>query len=84
MSLSHAYGQADDGESLKVLAKAVELGCTFWDSAVVYGKGHNETLLGRFFDDHPGAREKVFVASKCAFDVSLYSSQEDLGSRTAT
>ena len=32
MSFSHAYGQANDDESLKVLARAVELGCTFWDT----------------------------------------------------
>ena len=71
MSLSHAYGSARDDESLQVLSKAVELGCTFWDTAVVYGMGHNETLIGRFFSDNPGTREKIFVASKCAFDVGL-------------
>jgi aryl-alcohol dehydrogenase-like predicted oxidoreductase len=43
MSLSGMYGQADDEESLQVLKKAVEIGCTFWDSAVIYGFGHNET-----------------------------------------
>lgn len=69
MSLSGAYGSADDEKSLQTLAKAVEIGCTFWDSAVVYGMGHNESLLGRFFKENPGSREKVFVASKCAFDV---------------
>jgi aryl-alcohol dehydrogenase-like predicted oxidoreductase len=47
MSLSGMYGPADDEESLKVLKKAVDIGCTFWDSAVIYGFGHNEKLLGR-------------------------------------
>lgn len=70
MSLSGSYGAANDEESLQVLAKAIELGCTFWDSALVYGKGHNEQLLGRFFKENPGARDKVFLASKCGFDVS--------------
>ncbi|WOO81905.1 Aldo-keto reductase yakc [NADP(+)] [Vanrija pseudolonga] len=68
MGMSAAFGPANDDESLKVLKHAVDIGCTFWDSAVVYGSGHNESLLGRFFAENPGAREKVFVASKCGFD----------------
>jgi aryl-alcohol dehydrogenase-like predicted oxidoreductase len=70
MSLSGHYGAANDEESLKVLAKAVELGCTFWDSAAVYGMGHNEELIGRFIKANPGVREKLFIASKCGWDVS--------------
>jgi aryl-alcohol dehydrogenase-like predicted oxidoreductase len=69
MSLSGIYGPADDDESLRVLAKAYELGCTFWDSAVIYGMGHNEELIGRFFRENEGSREKVFIASKCAWEV---------------
>lgn len=69
MSLSGMYGSADDEESMKVLKKAVDIGCTFWDTAVIYGFGHNEKLLGRFFKENPGSREKVFLASKCAYDV---------------
>jgi aryl-alcohol dehydrogenase-like predicted oxidoreductase len=72
MSFSQAYGPAKDEESLQVLAKAFELGCTFWDSAVVYGMGHNESLIGRFFKENPGVREKVFIASKCGFEVRLH------------
>ena len=50
-----------------VLLKAIELGCTFWDTAVVYGAGINEKLLGDFIRKH-NVRDKVFVASKCGFD----------------
>lgn len=71
MSFSGGYGEANDEDSLKVLTKAVELGCTFWDTAQVYGQGHNETLIGRFFKENPGAREKVFIGSKCGFTVRL-------------
>jgi aryl-alcohol dehydrogenase-like predicted oxidoreductase len=70
MSLSGGYGPADDDESLKVLARAYELGCTFWDTAAVYGMGHNEELIGRFLKATPGAREKLFIGSKCGWDVS--------------
>lgn len=70
MGFSQSYGPAKDEESLQTLAKAVELGCTFWDSAVVYGGGHNETLLGQFFEKN-GGRDKVFVASKCGIEVDF-------------
>lgn len=69
MSLSGGYGKADDDDSLKVLAKAIKLGCTFWDTAQVYGNGHNEELIGRFLKENPGAREKLFIGSKCGFNV---------------
>lgn len=69
MGFSQSYGPADDATSHETLKKAVELGCTFWDSAVVYGAGHNEQLIGDFFKK-TGTRDKVFIASKCGFDVS--------------
>ncbi|KAL6361914.1 hypothetical protein LRP88_05394 [Fusarium phalaenopsidis] len=50
-----------------VLLKAIELGCTFWDTAVVYQAGVNEKLLGDFVRKH-NVRDKT-VASKCGFDV---------------
>ncbi|KAF2679313.1 Aldo/keto reductase [Lentithecium fluviatile CBS 122367] len=49
-----------------VLLKAIELGCTFWDTAVVYQAGVNEKLLGAFIRKH-NVRDKVFIASKCGF-----------------
>lgn len=70
MSLSKVYGPEPDADiSLQTLAKAVEIGCTFWDTAVAYGNGQNESLVGEFFKKS-GAREKVFIASKCGFNVS--------------
>ncbi|CCF44343.1 aldo/keto reductase [Colletotrichum higginsianum] len=51
-----------------VLLKAIELGCTFWDTAVAYDAGLNEKILGDFIRKH-NVRDKVFVASKCGFDV---------------
>ncbi|KAM0545767.1 hypothetical protein ACHAPJ_011191 [Fusarium lateritium] len=54
-------------EAEPVLLKAIELGCTFWDTAVVYQAGVNEKLLGDFIRKHQ-VRDKVFIASKCGFD----------------
>ena len=71
MSLSCIYGQISDEDGLKVLKTANELGCTFWDTAALYGLGHNERLIGRFLRENPAAREKLFIASKCALEVVL-------------
>ncbi|KAF1994390.1 Aldo/keto reductase [Amniculicola lignicola CBS 123094] len=54
-------------EAEPVLLKAIELGCTFWDTAVVYQAGVNEKLLGDFIRKH-NLRDKIFIASKCGFD----------------
>jgi aryl-alcohol dehydrogenase-like predicted oxidoreductase len=69
MSLSGAWGPVDDEQGLKVLRRAFDLGSTFWDTASVYGFGHNEKLIGRFLKENPGARDKLFIASKCGWEV---------------
>lgn len=61
------YEQAE-----KTLAKAVEIGCTFWDTAVVYGAGENERYIGRFLKQHD-CRDEIFLASKCGFAVRILS-----------
>ncbi|KAF7557000.1 hypothetical protein G7Z17_g1001 [Cylindrodendrum hubeiense] len=69
MGLNSAMGSNLDLEqSEPVLLKAVELGCTFWDTAVAYKNGENEKLLGDFITKY-NVRDKLFVASKCGFDV---------------
>lgn len=64
MSMSWAYGKADDQESLATLDRALELGVTFFDTAEAYGPFKNEELLGRAFK---GRREKVIIATKFGF-----------------
>jgi len=69
MGLNHGLGSNLSLEEAEpVLLKAIEMGCTFWDTAVVYGAGVNEKLLGDFIRKH-NVRDKVFVASKCGFGV---------------
>lgn len=65
MGLSASLGHKLSLEEAEpVLLRAIELGCTFWDTAVVYAAGVNEKLLGDFIRKH-NVRDKVFTASKC-------------------
>ncbi|KAK5312515.1 hypothetical protein LTR93_011314 [Exophiala xenobiotica] len=54
MGISSAMGAALNYEQAEpVLLRALELGCTFWDTAVAYGAGMNEKLLGEFVSNSP-------------------------------
>lgn len=52
----------DDAESRKALRRAFELGINFYDTALAYGAGHSETLLGEFAREV--GRDEILVASK--------------------
>ena len=47
------WSGSDDGESLGSLERAIDLGCTFFDTAWGYGAGHSEKLLGQVVRLHP-------------------------------
>lgn len=65
MGMSEFYGASDDSQSLATLARAVELGVNFLDTADAYGFGHNETLIGRFLKQGGAARRaQVVLATK--------------------
>jgi len=53
---------SDDEESARSLDRAVELGCTFFDTAWAYGEGHSEVLLGALLKRHPAQR--LYTATK--------------------
>lgn len=61
MGMSEFYGPSDDEQSLATLAAALDLGINFFDTADMYGVGHNERLIGRFLK---GRRDKVILATK--------------------
>jgi aryl-alcohol dehydrogenase-like predicted oxidoreductase len=64
MGMSHAYGTPDDAESIATIRRAIDLGCTFLDTAEVYGPFTNEELLGRALR---GKRDQVVLATKFGF-----------------
>ncbi|CZT20915.1 probable aldo-keto reductase (AKR13), puatative [Ramularia collo-cygni] len=65
MGLSAFYGlPKPDPERFAVLDKAYEEGELFWDTADIYAD--SEDLLGKWFKQNPGKREKIFLATKFA------------------
>lgn len=61
MGMSEFYGAADEAESVEVIHRALDLGVTFLDTADMYGRGHNEELVGRAIRDR---RDEVTLATK--------------------
>jgi aryl-alcohol dehydrogenase-like predicted oxidoreductase len=61
MSFASVYGSAEDAESEATVARALELGVTFIDTANTYGSGHSEEVVGRAI---AGRRADVVLATK--------------------
>ena len=64
MGMSEYYGPSDDQASVALLHKAVDLGITLFDTADMYGVGHNEMLLAQAF--RGALRDTVLIATKFA------------------
>ncbi len=71
MGMSQAYGTAeerDERESIATIHRALELGCTFLDTAEAYGPYRNEELLARALQQlGSDARDRVIIATKFGF-----------------
>lgn len=66
MGISHAYGTpSTEKEATELIEKAIDLDCTFFDTAEVYGTAdnphHNEELIGKILKKH---RDNVVIATK--------------------
>lgn len=61
MGMSAFYGATDDAASIATIHRALELGCTFLDTAEMYGPYRNEELLGRALS---GRRDQAVLATK--------------------
>ncbi len=62
MNMSMGYGAADEKESSELLHHALDVGYTFFDTAHMYGDGHNEKLVGKYLSDK---RQQFVLATKC-------------------
>ena len=63
MGMSEFYGPSDEAQSRDLLGCAIERGVRFFDTADIYGFGHNETLVGSVLRDHP-LRSQIVLATK--------------------
>ena len=69
MGFSHGYGKIPDEDySIEAIRKAYDAGCTFFDTAEIYGpnlepqnKGHNEKIVGKAIKDF---RKNIVLATK--------------------
>src|SRR5260370_35660187 len=68
------WGGSDEGEAIKTIRTALDLGITLIDTAPAYGFGRSEHLVGRALAEH-GERERVLIATKAGLegrDAQLY------------
>ena len=61
MGMSEFYGPTDEAQSVATIHRALDLGINFFDTADIYGRGHNERLLGKAIR---GRRQEVFLATQ--------------------
>lgn len=62
--LGAGWGDVTEADAFATLRAAYDTGVTFFDTADVYGDGRSESFIGRFLRETPGARDRVFVATK--------------------
>jgi aryl-alcohol dehydrogenase-like predicted oxidoreductase len=61
MGMSAFYGSTDEPEAIATIHRALDLGCSFLDTAEMYGPFENEKLLGKAL---VGRRDQAVVATK--------------------
>jgi aryl-alcohol dehydrogenase-like predicted oxidoreductase len=61
MGMSEFYGPSSEAQNLRVLDRAAEIGCTFWDTSDMYGPFTNELLLAKALE---GRRGQITLATK--------------------
>jgi aryl-alcohol dehydrogenase-like predicted oxidoreductase len=69
MGMSQSYGspeERDERESIATIQRALQLGCTFLDTAEVYGPFTNEELVGRALK---GRRDRAVIATKFGWKI---------------
>jgi aryl-alcohol dehydrogenase-like predicted oxidoreductase len=62
MGFSHGYGPTpEQNESIRLIRRAFDMGCNFFDTAEVYGAGDNERIVGEALKP---LRQHIVLATK--------------------
>jgi aryl-alcohol dehydrogenase-like predicted oxidoreductase len=74
--------QTSEADSFAIMDKALELGINFFDTANVYGwktgEGITEQIIGRWFAQGGGRREKVVLATKAYNEMGKWPNESKL------
>lgn len=71
------WAEADDATSLRALHRAIDLGMNLIDTALVYGMGRSEMLVGQVARER--ARDEIYVATKVPPRNKLWPARADIG-----
>ena len=86
MGMSQSYGdpnERDERESIATIHRSIDLGCTFLDTAEVYGPYTNEELLGRALKQLKAGRNRVIIATKFGYSIEPGTPMSVVNSRPA-
>jgi len=70
------WKDSQDSDSVKALRRAIELGVNFIDTALAYGDGHSEALVGRITKE---SGRQVYIATKVPPKNQLWPAQLGIG-----
>ncbi len=70
MSFGGIFGATTEAESHRTLDKALELGVTHIDTALIYGPLTSEEVIGRYLKANPAARHRFSIATKGGFRIN--------------
>jgi aryl-alcohol dehydrogenase-like predicted oxidoreductase len=70
LSFGGLFGPTTEGESHRALDKALDLGVTHLDTALIYGPHISENVIGSYFVKNPSARKRFSVATKGGFRIN--------------
>jgi len=80
MNVSHCYQpRLPDEEGGRVLQAALDLGYTHFDTAAIYGFGHNEGLIGKYLSHR---RDEMVLTSKCGIIKDPDTGKRGINNRT--
>src|SRR5919106_263902 len=77
--------ETSEQDSFAIMDRAIDLGINFFDTANVYGRskgvGATETIVGKWFAQGGGRREKVVVATKVYGEMGKWPNDSRLSAR---